>query len=113
MDHDPRFLQAILLFNAGEFYEASDLCEELFFEAVGDEVPLARVLLQVSVGFHHTDVLQRRPAIERLEEGIRAIDQVTNARGLELAQLRRELRIAVAALKRGERAVAPRLVRTV
>jgi hypothetical protein len=100
---DPRFQEAVALFNAGEFFDAGDLFEELFFEAIGDEVPLARVFLQVSVGFHHADVLQRRPAIERLEEAIRAIDAVTNARGLDLVALREGVGRAVRALRRGER----------
>ncbi|HKO54413.1 MAG TPA: DUF309 domain-containing protein [Thermoanaerobaculia bacterium] len=109
MEDDPRFVQAIALFNAGDFYEAGDLFEELFFEAVRDEVPLARVLLQVSVGFHHAAVLQRRPAIERLEEGIRAMDEVTNARGIDIARLRAETVRAVAALRKGERWEAARI----
>lgn len=103
MTDDPRFLRAVALFNAGEFFEAADLFEELFFEAVRDEVPLMRVFLQVSVGFYHAEVLQRRPAVERLEEGMRAIDEVTNARGFDLAKLREGVGRAVAALRRGER----------
>ncbi|HEV7919320.1 MAG TPA: DUF309 domain-containing protein [Thermoanaerobaculia bacterium] len=109
MTDDPRFIQAVALFNAGDFFEAGDLFEELFFEAVRDEVPLARVFLQVSVGFHHAEMLQRRPAVERLEEGIRAMDEVTNARGFDLAALREGVGRAVAALKRGERPQPVRL----
>jgi predicted metal-dependent hydrolase len=88
LENDPRFLAAVAQFNAGEFYEAGDGFEELFFEAVRDEVELARVLLQVSVGAYHADTGQRRPAVERLEEALLAIDRVTNDRGYDLVRLR-------------------------
>lgn len=68
--------------------EAADLFEELFFEAVRDELPLVRVLLQLSTGFHHVARGQRRAAVERLEEGVRQIPGVTNPRGVDLPRLR-------------------------
>lgn len=93
LEDDPRFKQAIAQFNAGEYYEAGDAFEELFFEAVRDEVELVRVFLQVSVGAYHAGTGQRRPAVERLEEAILAIDRVTNDRGLDLRRLRDDIRI--------------------
>jgi predicted metal-dependent hydrolase len=92
IEDDPRFLDAVARFNAGEFYEAGDGFEELFFEAVRDEVELVRVFLQVSVGAYHADTGQRRPAVERLEEAILAIGRVTNDRGYDLARLRDDIR---------------------
>ncbi|HEV7764623.1 MAG TPA: DUF309 domain-containing protein [Thermoanaerobaculia bacterium] len=84
LEHDPRFAEALRHFEAGDWLEASDLFEELFFEAVRDEVPLVRVLLQISTGMHHIARGQHRAARERLEEGLRVIDEVTNARGVDL-----------------------------
>jgi len=75
--------------------EASDLFEELFFEAVRDEVPLVRVLLQVSTGMHHLSRGQRRAARERLEEGLRVMGEVTNARGVDLESIAAEARSAI------------------
>jgi len=72
----------------GDWLEASDLFEELFFEAVRDELPLVRVLLQISTGMHHVARGQRRAARERLEEGVRAMAAVTNAFGVDLGQWR-------------------------
>jgi predicted metal-dependent hydrolase len=92
LEDDPRFLAAVDRFNAGEFYEAGDAFEELFFEAVRDEVEFVRVFLQVSVGAYHADTGQRRPAVERLEEAILAIDRVTNDRGYDLGRLRDDVR---------------------
>jgi predicted metal-dependent hydrolase len=95
LEDDPRFAEALKHFAAGDWLEASDLFEELFFEAVRDEVPLVRVLLQISTGMHHLNRGQRRAAVERLEEGLRAIETVTNARGVDLAQLRKQARAVV------------------
>lgn len=88
LENDPRFARALQLLAARDWLEASDLFEELYFEAVRDEVPLVRVLLQVSTGMHHIARGQRRAARERLEEGLRAMTAVTNARGVDLETLR-------------------------
>ena len=104
---DPRFAAAVDDFNRGEYAEANDLFEELFFEAAGDELDFARTFLQVSVGFLHADQGQRRPAIERLEEGLLTVDRVTNDRGVDLVRLRCEVVVAIAALRAGEAVSSP------
>jgi predicted metal-dependent hydrolase len=96
LEDDPRFHEALRHFDAGDWLEASDLFEELFFEAVRDELPLVRVLLQISTGMHHLARGQRRAAYERLEEGVRALAAVTNARGVDLERMRG---IAIAAMR--------------
>lgn len=88
LEHDPRFHEAMRHFEAGDWLEASDLFEELFFEAVRDELPLVRVLLQISTGMHHLARGQRNAARERIDEGLRAIADVTNARGVDLERVR-------------------------
>lgn len=88
LEDDPRFAEALAHFARGDWLEASDLFEELFFEAVRDEVPLVRTLLQISTGMHHLSRGQRRAAVERLEEGLRALDTVTNRRGVDLEAVR-------------------------
>ena len=88
LEDDPRFHEALRHFDAGDWLEASDLFEELFFEAVRDELPLVRVMLQISTGRHHLARGQHRAARERLEEGLRVMDEVTNARGVDLERLR-------------------------
>jgi predicted metal-dependent hydrolase len=102
LENDPRFLAAIAQFNAGEFYEAGDAFEELFFEAVRDELELVRAMLQVSVGAYHADTGQRRPAIERLEEALLAIDRVTNDRGYDLARLRDDIKGLMREIREGK-----------
>jgi hypothetical protein len=66
LEADPRFHEALRNVDAGDWMEASDLFEELFFEAVRDEVPLVRVLLQIATGMHHVSSGQKRAARERL-----------------------------------------------
>jgi len=97
---DPRFLAALTQMLAGDYYEASDVYEELFFEAVRDEIPFVRVFLQLAVGLHHLDLRQWRPGIERLEAGIVAIGDVTGARGFDLVTLRRNIEEVIAAARR-------------
>lgn len=92
---DPRFAAALAHFDAGDWLEASDLFEELFFEAVRDELPLVRVMLQISTGMHHISRGQRRAARERLEEGLRALAEVTNAFGVDLARVGERARAAL------------------
>ena len=95
LEDDPRFSEALRYFRDGDWLEASDLFEELFFEAVRDEVPLVRVLLQISTGMHHISRGQRRAAVERLEEGLRAMSQVTNARGVDLKAIAEQVRAVI------------------
>lgn len=101
LEDDPRFAAALRHFDEGDWLEASDTFEELYFDAVGDEVPLVRVLLQISTGLHHVSRGQRRAAVERLEEGLIAIDDVTNARGIDLQSVADQVRRAVAAIREG------------
>jgi hypothetical protein len=103
LEDDPRFAAALAHFASGDWLEASDLFEELFFEAVRDEVPLVRALLQISTGMHHVARGQRRAAVERLEEGLRVMDTVANARGVDLVALRQQARSAIAGIRGPER----------
>jgi hypothetical protein len=98
LEEDPRFAMALRHFDERDWLEASDLFEELFFDAVRDEVPLVRFLLQISTGMHHLARGQRRAARERLEEGLRVMSEVTNARGVDLARVGGEARETIARL---------------
>jgi hypothetical protein len=99
LEDDPRFAEALAHMESGDWLEASDLFEGLFFEAVRDELPLVRALLQVSTGMHHISRGSRRAARERLEEGLRALDEVTNARGVDLAKWRALVEERLSALR--------------
>lgn len=111
IEDDPRLREGIALFNEGEFFEAGDRFEELFFEAVRDEVPFARVLLQLAVGCLHAERKQERAAAGRLEEALLALRLVTDDRGFDLVRLRAEIRALIASLGDGPRSPWPHLVR--
>lgn len=107
LSEDPRFASAIETFNRGEFLEAADAFEELFFEAVRDEVAVVRTLMQLSVGCLHAERRQKSAAVGRLREGLRAIEAVTEPHGIAFAELRRETLAAIEAIETGRVPVWP------
>lgn len=96
---DHRFIRGVQLFNTGEYLEASDCFEDLFFEAVRDEPDFIRVFLQFSVGIHHVERGQGRPAIERINEGILLIESITNDRGIDLEMLGVQMESTIAQIE--------------
>lgn len=104
LEDDPRFAAAMAHFAEGDWLEAADAFEELWFEAVRDEVALVRVMLQIATGLHHVSRGQRNAALERLAEGVRAMAEVTNDRGFDLAALRREAERAMGEIREGRTA---------
>ena len=59
---DPRFQQAIALFNSGEWYAAHDLFEELWHETSDPERRCLQGILQVAVAQLHLQRDNRRGA---------------------------------------------------
>ena len=106
---DPRFTQGVALFNERDFLEASDCFEELFFESVRDEIDFVRVFLQFSVGAHHAQVGQWRPAVERIEEGVRVARSVRNDRGFDLARLTASMIAAMGAIRNKQKISWPKV----
>lgn len=106
---DPRFLRGIALFNDGDYLEASDCFEELFFEGVRDEPDFIRIFLQFSVGIFHAQTGQWRPAVERIEEGLRLAAANRNDRGFDLLALSTWMSAAVKALRKNGKPLWPRI----
>ena len=104
---DPRFQRGIALFNEGEYLEASDLFEELFFEGVRDEPDFIRIFLQFSVGIHHAQTGQWRPAVERIEEGISLVASNQNDRGIDLVALAAGMRDGARSVRERGKAAWP------
>lgn len=111
LERDPRFEAAIRHFHEGEFDRAADGFEELFFEAVREELPLVRLLLQVSVGVFHAQCGQSRPALERLQEGLRALDDLTFDYGFDRSALRTDVERLIGEITAGRAQSRPRLLR--
>jgi uncharacterized protein len=51
--YDPRYLAGIVLFNAGDFFEAHEVWEDLWAESHGDERRFYQGLIQAAVGLCH------------------------------------------------------------
>ncbi len=106
---DSRFVRAVSLFNEGEYLEASDCFEELFFEGVRDEPDFIRIFLQFSVGIHHAEMQQRRPAVERIEEGLRLVAANRDDHGIDLVSLADGMRAGVRRLRENTPPEWPRI----
>jgi hypothetical protein len=52
-DYDPRYLAGVLLFNAGDYFEAHEVWEDLWSESHGDARRFAQGLIQAAVGLCH------------------------------------------------------------
>jgi predicted metal-dependent hydrolase len=52
-DYDPRFLAGVMLFNAGDFFEAHEIWEDLWAENFGDARRFYQGLIQAAVGLCH------------------------------------------------------------
>jgi hypothetical protein len=51
--YDPRYLAGVLLFNAGDFFEAHEVWEDLWSESHGAEHCFYQGLIQAAVGLCH------------------------------------------------------------
>jgi hypothetical protein len=51
--YDPRYLAGVLLFNAGDFFEAHEVWEDLWAETYGAEHRFYQGLIQAAVGLCH------------------------------------------------------------
>jgi predicted metal-dependent hydrolase len=109
LTEDPRFLRGIALFNDGDYLEASDCFEELFFEGVRDEPDFIRIFLQFSVGIFHAQTGQWRPAAERIEEGLRLVAANQNDRGFDLVTLAAAMKAGSKTLRDGSSASWPQI----
>jgi predicted metal-dependent hydrolase len=96
---DPRFVGGVSLFNEGEYLEASDFFEDLFFEGVRDEPDFVRIFLQFSVEIYHAEPGQLRPAVERIEEGLRLVASNRDDHGIDLLALATGMKAGVGNLR--------------
>ena len=85
---DPRFQQGVELFNAGEWYAAHDLLEELWHETADPERRSLQGILQVAVAQLHLQRGNRRGATILFGEALGRLRRPgTPDLGLDLASL--------------------------
>ncbi|WP_231597891.1 DUF309 domain-containing protein [Synechococcus sp. CBW1002] len=86
---DPRFDQAVRLFNAGEWYDCHDGFEELWHETQGPLRPVLQGILQIAVAQIHLGRGNLRGAMVLLGEGVGRLGPCgPTALGLDLERLR-------------------------
>jgi uncharacterized protein len=75
MEHDPRFLQGVELFNSRDFYKAHDPWESLWLERFGEEKDFIQGLILTTVALHHYTRGNHRGARSRFRL---ALDKLEN-----------------------------------
>jgi predicted metal-dependent hydrolase len=97
---DPRFGEAVRLFNAGEWYACHDGFEELWHETQGPCRKVLQGILQIAVAHLHLERGNRRGATVLLGEGLGRLHHAGPEQlGLDLDQLRQQARARLLALQ--------------
>ena len=52
-DYDPRHLAAVMLFNAGDYFEAHEVWEDIWHEAYGTKFEFYQGMIQCAVALEH------------------------------------------------------------
>ena len=100
---DPRFQQGLELFNAGEWYAAHDLFEELWHETADPERRSLQGILQVAVAQLHLQRGNRRGATILFGEALGRLKRPgTPDLGLDLQALCRAAQQRLEALQKDE-----------
>lgn len=100
---DPRFPQALELFNSGSWYEAHDAFEELWHEQMDPERKLLQAIVQIAVAHVHLERGNTRGCTILLGEGLgRLQPSLPVALGLDLTALHTVVSDRLSALQSGE-----------
>jgi len=87
--NDPRWLAAVDLFDAGEWYSAHDALEELWHESSGAMRLMLQGILQIAVSQLHRERGNQRGAVILMGEGLGRLNRCSDvAAGYDLKALR-------------------------
>ena len=99
---DPRFSEAVALFNRGEWYPCHDGFEALWHEMQGPVRPLLQGILQIAVAQIHLERGNFRGATVLMGEGLgRLAGREDQLCGLDLLRLREAARARLQRLQTG------------
>jgi hypothetical protein len=96
-DDDARLQLGVAAFNNADFFEAGEIFEEIFFEAV-------------SIGCLHAERGQTRAALGRLREMLKVVDETPGGHSLDFSGLRVAVMRMIEELERGRPVTWPQLV---
>ncbi|MCT0219187.1 DUF309 domain-containing protein [Synechococcus sp. CS-1329] len=103
LEDDLRFQQAVVLFNAGQWYACHDGLEELWHETLGPDRPVLQGILQIAVAHLHLERGNRNGATVLLGEGLgRLARSGPEALGLDLDHLRQASAARLSVLQAGD-----------
>jgi hypothetical protein len=87
-ERDRLYLKGLEAFNAGRFYEAHELWEEVWLETPNPDKKFLQGLIQVAAAFHHFSRANLRGARNLLRAGLLKLDCFPEVHGgLEIAPL--------------------------
>ena len=88
MERDRLYLKGLEAFNAGRFYEAHELWEEVWLETPNPDKKFLQGLIQVAAAFHHFSRANLRGTRNLLRAGLLKLDCFPEVHGgLEIASL--------------------------
>ena len=92
MNDDEKFRRGVADFNAGRFFEAHEVWEELWLAAPEPEKTFLQGLIQIAAAFHHHGRGNARGRQSLLAAGIAKLAECPDEfRGMAIAKLRREV----------------------
>jgi predicted metal-dependent hydrolase len=98
--NDSSLSRGIELFNAGRFYEAHEVLEDVWREAAGDRRLFLQALVQLAVGFHHYTMDNVVGAESVLERGLGNLAGYSDGcEGIDVRALQANVQAWIAALK--------------
>ena len=96
---DMLYLRGLEAFNSEHFYEAHEHWEEVWLETSDPDKRFLQGLIQVAAAFHHHSRANLLGTRNLLREGLRKLDNFPERHGgLEIAELRKEVREWLTAL---------------
>jgi len=109
-----QFDHGVAHFNAGEFFKAHEVWEELWLDAAEPEKTLLQGMIQIAAAFHHYGLGNLRGARSLAEAGVEKLSShLDGYRGIDLARLVSEAKAWIEALPRpvGELRPLPQIYR--
>jgi uncharacterized protein len=112
MKESGQFRRGITLFNAGKFFEAHEVWEELWLEETLPEKTFLQGLIQVAAAFHHHLRGNSRGRRSLLAAGLAKLEQFSDEHsGIALAKLRTDAREWVPTPGNGKEGRLPKMPR--
>jgi predicted metal-dependent hydrolase len=103
MEYDARYLAGVMLFNAGDYFEAHEAWEDLWMDMAGPDKQFYQGLIQVAVGLCHFCNGNLRGAIKLYHSSLNYLSRYPSPHfGLDLDKFREQVRACFGCLLAAE-----------